>query len=288
MRRYLILLSEVVWSPSSSSLRIPSPSLLRCCSHTNGPLETLHLSIDVSGNGRLGLPPYADNAPSQIRDIRIFLASYVTGLNFTVSNGTRLDATAEDGNGVLMAQEPGSTVKHVNWLWPTCLVGDGRPSNTALVADGGSARGLYNVSFHQSLRLNGSDYYTVFDLPVAVTNRIDGSDKRSPCNILFNPLLTAEEVQSSVDVLMPEQYPWTDGSGVQVVIPNSGTGNGGSATGTSSAAGQTQTPSSSEGIGGAKPEGNPADGLGSGAERIEGTRWAIMGTGLLVLFAWTL
>jgi hypothetical protein len=96
-------------------------------------------------------------------------------------------------------------------------------------------------------------------------------------------------------VMTPEQYPWTDGSGVQVVIPNLGTGNGGSATGsgqsatrTSSAAGQTQTPSSSEGIGGVKPDGSPGNGLGSGAERIAGTRWAVMGTGLLVLFVWTL
>lgn len=227
---------------------LPSSFLLRHCTHTNSRPDTLQLSIEVSGNGKLGLPPYANNAPSQIRDIRIFLASYVTGLNFTVSNGTRLDATAKDGDGVLMAQEPGSTVKHVNWIWPTCLVGDGRPSNTALVADGGSARGLYNVSFHQSFRLNGSDYYTVFNLPVAVTNRIDTSDKRSPCNSLLNTLLTAEEVQRSANVMTPEQYPWTNGSGVQVVIPNSGISNGG------------------------------------GRERMGGTRWAVMATGLLVLF----
>lgn len=38
-----------------------------------------------------------------------------------------------------MAQEPGSTVKHVNWVWPDCLVGDGAPNNND------SARGAYNV-----------------------------------------------------------------------------------------------------------------------------------------------
>lgn len=38
-----------------------------------------------------------------------------------------------------MLQEEGSTVKHVNWIWPDCLVGDGPPAN------GDSDRGLYNV-----------------------------------------------------------------------------------------------------------------------------------------------
>jgi hypothetical protein len=36
-----------------------------------------------------------------------------------------------------MAQEPSSTVKHVNWIWPDCLVGDGTTGN--------SDRGAYNV-----------------------------------------------------------------------------------------------------------------------------------------------
>ena len=39
-----------------------------------------------------------------------------------------------------MLQEPGSTVKHVNWYWPDCLVGDGQPK------DINDVRGVYNVS----------------------------------------------------------------------------------------------------------------------------------------------
>jgi hypothetical protein len=38
-----------------------------------------------------------------------------------------------------MVQEPSSTVKHVNWYWPDCLVGDGTGT------DNTSARGVYNV-----------------------------------------------------------------------------------------------------------------------------------------------
>jgi hypothetical protein len=37
-----------------------------------------------------------------------------------------------------MLSEPGSTVKHVKWTWPDCLVGDGQPT-------GDSDRGVYNV-----------------------------------------------------------------------------------------------------------------------------------------------
>jgi hypothetical protein len=54
-----------------------------------------------------------------------------------------------------MLQEGDSTVKHVNWVWPDCLVGDGA-SNGACGNDigsiqncpEGSARGPYNVRLH--------------------------------------------------------------------------------------------------------------------------------------------
>lgn len=59
-------------------------------------------------------------------------------MNFTITNGT---ASANNASlGDIMLQEPGSTVKHVNWFWPDCLVGNGQPKNA------NSARGVYNVS----------------------------------------------------------------------------------------------------------------------------------------------
>jgi hypothetical protein len=58
-----------------------------------------------------------------------------------------------------MAQEPGSTVKHVNFEWPDCLTGDGKDTT-------GTARGDYNISIHQNYRLNGSNFYTIFNLPI--------------------------------------------------------------------------------------------------------------------------
>jgi hypothetical protein len=55
-----------------------------------------------------------------------------------------------------MLQESGSTVKHVNWVWPDCLVGDGG-ANNGNCGNGkgsiqncleGTARGPYNVRLH--------------------------------------------------------------------------------------------------------------------------------------------
>jgi hypothetical protein len=98
--------------------------------------DFLQVALDVSSNGQLQLPPYPDKPVSAIYNITLFLSSYDTGKNFTISNGTASAGNASLGE--IMAQEPGSTVKHVNWVWPDCLVGNGSPS-------GSSARGRYNV-----------------------------------------------------------------------------------------------------------------------------------------------
>ncbi len=88
----------------------------------------LQVALDVSTDGRLPLPKdLASDSPSQIHNITIFLYSYDTGKNFTITNGT---ASANNASlGDIMLQEPGSTVKHVNWFWPDCLVGDGQPTD---------------------------------------------------------------------------------------------------------------------------------------------------------------
>jgi hypothetical protein len=98
--------------------------------------------------------------------------------------------------------EPSSTVKHVNWIWPECLVGDDSGSKD-------SARGTYNISMHQSFRWNGIEYYTVFDLPISVTNSIPENDNRLDCEMLENQLLSAAEIGESSDSL-PGQ-PWVEG-----------------------------------------------------------------------------
>lgn len=105
--------------------------------------DSLQVALDVTADGRLPLPPLAPDSPSCIFNITIFLSSYETGHNLTITNGTAGAHNASLGN--IMDQEPSSTVKHVNWVWPECLVGDGQPTGS------GSARGAYNVSWKPSL-----------------------------------------------------------------------------------------------------------------------------------------
>ena len=136
-------------------------------------LDFLHVAIDVSGNGRLPLPPYDPGIETGLFNITLFLTSYAMGLNLTISNGTTagwVNNSAEPsefrcndlnssqgfqnaGCKEVMLQESGSTVKHVNWVWPGCLVGDGKDNDgncgnsrgSAQNCLDGNARGPYNV-----------------------------------------------------------------------------------------------------------------------------------------------
>ncbi|KAK7987723.1 hypothetical protein PG989_008038 [Apiospora arundinis] len=134
--------------------------------------DTIEVALDVSANGKLKLPPYGADSPSQIHNISIFMYSYDTGRNFTITNGTATGGGATLGD--IMMSEPGSTVKHVKWHWPECLVGDGQPKSSD------SNRGAYNISIRQSFRLNGKDHYTIFDVPISVTNKIDFTGLNPP------------------------------------------------------------------------------------------------------------
>jgi hypothetical protein len=116
--------------------QLPSKKQSNC---TDFLKDFLQVALDVTSDGQLQLPPYPSNPVSAIYNITMFLSSYTTGKNFTISNGT---ATAGNASlGEIMQQEPTSTVKHVNWVWPDCLVGNGSPT-------GNDSRGTYNVSHH--------------------------------------------------------------------------------------------------------------------------------------------
>jgi hypothetical protein len=70
------------------------------------------------------------------------------------------------------------------------------------------------VSIRQSFRLNGQDHYTVFDLPISVTNSIPTSASRPSCDALNNALLTPEEILVSADA-MPVMFAPGDATTVQ-------------------------------------------------------------------------
>ncbi|KAI1434575.1 hypothetical protein GGR50DRAFT_391448 [Xylaria sp. CBS 124048] len=151
--------------------------------------NTIQIALDVSADGKLNLPPYDPDSPSLIHNINIFLSSYETGRNFTITNGT---ASANNATlGDIMLSEPGSTVKHVTWTWPDCLIGDGKPTSSH------SDRGNYNVSIRQSFRLNGDEHYTICDIPISVTNSIESSGTNPSCDSINNPLLTPDEIDAA-------------------------------------------------------------------------------------------
>ncbi|KAI0176220.1 hypothetical protein GGR52DRAFT_350552 [Hypoxylon sp. FL1284] len=223
--------------------------------------DTLEVALDVTANGKLQLPPYGDDSPSRINSIAIFLYSYDTGRNFTITNGTASKGDASLGD--IMKSEPGSTVKHVRWAWPTCLIGDGKPepkqppSPPMMTRD--NDRGTYNISIRQNFRLNGDDHYTIFDVPISVTNNIMFTGLNPPCDSVNNPLLTPEEIDAEsandVGILFAP--------GDATVVQQSGTGTGDDD--------DDDDDDDGSGIGPTKPEGNPGDGLGAGSRAIEST-----------------
>ncbi|KAK6344600.1 hypothetical protein TWF718_006558 [Orbilia javanica] len=184
---------------------------------------TLHIAIDVSGNGRL--PPYTyqafpngtvptffDPNPSDddaelkpltgtyYHNITIFLSSYANGHNLTVSNNT-LPPTRFNNSYVapVLSLERGSTVKHINWIWPDCLR---------------KGLGEYNISIHQSFTYNASDYYTIFNLPITLTNDLDQTRDAGDCGLIQNPLITEENQRLSSSTI--NFQPWINGIGAQV------------------------------------------------------------------------
>ncbi|TVY75632.1 hypothetical protein LSUE1_G007195 [Lachnellula suecica] len=178
------IINGQIFTPGIAIVDAPQP---------NTPLggDFLQVALDVSSDGQLQLPPYPSNLISAIYNITIFLSSYTTGKNFTISNGTASAGNASLGE--IMQQEPGSTVKHVNWVWPDCLVGNGEPTGS------NSARGVYNISIRQNFRLNGTDLYTIFDLPIHVTNSISAGNNQPSCDVLNNPLLDQNTLNASAN-----------------------------------------------------------------------------------------
>lgn len=216
--------------------------------------DSLHFSFDVTAKGQLPLL-LEEDSPSLINNITIFLSSYDTGRNFTISNGTagRDDASLGD----IMDQEPGSNVKHINWIWPDCLVGDGEPQDGRP-----SDRGTYNISIRQNFRINDSNHYTIFDLPIAVTNSIEHDDSRPSCDDLANELLSPDEIDAAsaneIGILFaPDDSTQVDYDDA-ATRPEGGDGD-----------------DEGEGLDGQRPEGTPEDGLGGGSAML-GFSWMLV------------
>lgn len=70
------------------------------------------MSVDVSGDGRLPQASWGPDTtlPSGFISLSLFLVS--DNYNLTIINGT---------TGDFLRGEPGSTVKHLNYVIPSCL-----------------------------------------------------------------------------------------------------------------------------------------------------------------------
>ncbi|KAL4863253.1 hypothetical protein BDV12DRAFT_206681 [Aspergillus spectabilis] len=196
------LINGQIYTPGLAIINAPQP-------YTPLGGDNLHISIDVSGNGRLSLTP-EDDAPTQFHDLRIFLTSNEKERNLTISNGTvpgsnsNSDSDSEEGYiGPILTLEPSSTVKHVNWIWPDCFVGegDGNESNN----DRDSGGGDWNISFHQAFRWEGEEYYTVFSLPISVSNGVEEGEGRVDCGVLENEFGVAAVQRSNASLA---ESPW--------------------------------------------------------------------------------
>lgn len=68
------------------------------------------------------------------------------------------------------------------------------------------------ISFHESFRFDGEDYYSIVDLPIRVTNSIPedtelaGSQVRPRCDLRNNPLIPFEDRNAAIRVPSSQPY----------------------------------------------------------------------------------
>lgn len=145
--------------------------------------SNLSIAVDVSGNGEL--TPDATNPNSTLSThfslLEIYLVSSETGTNLTVSSGPGL-----------LAQEPTSTVKHVNWVVPTCI-----------------ALGNYNLTFYETSLINGQPHFIITPVPITIQN---ANPSGSPCSSTSD--VTVNALQGQPQPSNPLPAPIFGGSGV--------------------------------------------------------------------------
>ncbi|CBF81942.1 hypothetical protein AN5418.2 [Aspergillus nidulans FGSC A4] len=128
--------------------------------------------------------------------------------NLTISNGTNPSDPESGYVGPVLDLGPGSTVKHVNWVWPRCFVGSGDGDEDE---DDGDWRGEWNVTLHQAFLWEGEEYYTIFELPISVTNGIQEDRTRVACEDLENAF---EKESLGVDGGLTAGEPWDVEDGI--------------------------------------------------------------------------
>ncbi|KAH8100623.1 hypothetical protein BXZ70DRAFT_938076 [Cristinia sonorae] len=137
--------------------------------------SNINLAVEVSGNGKLSLPTSLPSAasPNTFAALEFYLVSSQTTLNLTVVSGTDM-----------LLQEPGSTVKHLDWSLPKCI-----PS------------GSYNLTAYETSVIGGIPRFSITSIPLQVENPSPSGD----CTSLSNILQTQPQPANQLN-----QSPWLD------------------------------------------------------------------------------
>lgn len=119
---------------------------------------------------------------------------------------------------IILYQEPGSTVKHIDFRWPKCFA-DGNAEGGAYKYRDYQPVGAYNISIHQYSTIEGVYNFSVFDLPIIVKDDIpkDGA-KRFDCFDLqtgyggrkgdYTKLLSTWYSSEQLENMDYTDYPW--------------------------------------------------------------------------------
>ncbi|KAI0831240.1 hypothetical protein BC628DRAFT_1415771 [Trametes gibbosa] len=137
------------------------------------------VAIDISGDGKLDQSASIPGSDKSTRfdSLEIYLVSYQTKLNLTVSAGPGL-----------LTQEQGSTVKHWDYAVSTCI-----------------PAGSYNLTFYEGSHINGDPFFTITPIPVTVMN----DHPTDACTNGTNALQDFPQPSSP-----PTQSPWLDGTSI--------------------------------------------------------------------------
>ncbi|KAJ8487036.1 hypothetical protein ONZ51_g4436 [Trametes cubensis] len=137
------------------------------------------VAIDISGDGKLDQSASIPGSDKSTRfdSLEIYLVSYQTKLNLTVSSGPGL-----------LTQEQGSTVKHWDYNVSTCI-----------------PAGSYNLTFYEASHINDQPYFSITAYPVTVMN----DHPTDACSNGTNPLQSFPQLSSP-----PPHSPWLDGTSI--------------------------------------------------------------------------
>lgn len=130
------------------------------------------------------------------------------------------------------------------------------------------------ISIRQSFRLNGENHYTIFDVPISVTNSIEEEeDERPSCGVLTNELLSPEDIDiegaNEVGVFLAPD----DATEIEFDDAKNGNGDGDADDDADEDGDDDDDPD----FGGQRPEAGPEDGLGPDDAAVSSTlSWSLL------------